>query len=320
MPDFGSIQPIELTEDRKLELEQTMASANEVFADAAWVLYQSDDPADIRRLRDGYHANSKSLGRFPGAKRAFAKLQEIEAEVIGGYIRTTAKMCSSFELAGRDTRPGVEYLDYVTEAAWAIWDAMPVYNGQQRFTTFVYRCVKNRLVNFVRNEEQASGVSGGLRRLRKRVREAMKLGMSLENAVALIAGEDQLNEAAVARLRMALATFRSFGQPGDIMGDVAAKEEKREDPKVAAMRKAVENADLSPIERELIDAHLRGDRGYRSKLEREKRINPNTGRPYTRQWLSQLFHSACSKCRAAYGDPVPIPRRRRTSKPEKSAA
>lgn len=323
MPDFGAIVPVDLTEERKEEIEGIMAAANAVFADAAFVLYGADDPSDIRRLRDEYQSGTIPLTKFPGARRAFAELREIEAEVLGGYIRTTTKMCSSFELTGRETRPGVEFLDYITEAAWAIWDAMPVYNGQQRFTTFVYYCVKNRLTNFVRDEEQADGVSSTIRKFRKQVREVMRnRNMPLDDALTLVAEEENLQATVVERLRNAFALVHSLRNEADVEDGESGVDASERADENAAMRKAIENANLTAIERELVDAFLRGDRGYQARLEKEGRINPVTGNGYTRQALNQAFHRACTKCRAVLNgtaapvpdDAVPVRPKERTSK------
>jgi len=73
----------------------------------------------------------------------------------------------------------------------------------------------------------------------------------------------------------------------------------RESEETQAMREVIAKTELTDIERELVEAHLRGDKGHRTLLSRT-RINPDTGRLYTRQWLGVIFKKACEKLQEAY--------------------
>lgn len=251
MADFGTIQPITLEEDRKVELESIMARANRALTTAARLLLQVDiAPIMLRRLRDAHlkHQGTEQdpLRKVPHAAVAVAQLREAEEEIIAGWVRTTHQLCVSYEFLNRQAFYDLDLSDYYAEAEWAIWDAMYSYTGDTRFSTLVYWCVKNRLTNFVRQQS------------RREVMGHLDPNIQIEAA--------------------------STDHTGDL----------------SQMRKAVEDADLTPIERELIEAHLRGDRGYRARLEQEGRINPDNGRPYNRQWLGHIFKIACDKCRRVY--------------------
>lgn len=64
------------------------------------------------------------------------------------------------------------------------------------------------------------------------------------------------------------------------------------------MWNAVRNAPLTEMEREVVTAHLHGETDYRARKTQE--INPRTGQPWTKQWLSQVFVRACEKIRKQY--------------------
>lgn len=258
MPDFGSIVPVELTENRKLELEAQMALAFEVLFDASYAIHRSDDPVDIRRLRDRHlkHGGTKDdpLRCYPGARRCIAGLRLIEQEVLSGYIRTLSALSCSTEEASKKDPPGLDFQDCVDEAAWAIWDSMYVYNGRYRFTTFIYHAAKNRLISLLRKHSRDAEC--------KATQEAIE---------RVVRGED-LND-----------MMTHDGEEIDLMWT------------------AVQNTHLTTIERELIEAHLRGDRKFRGRMC--KTICPETGNLYTRAWLSQIFTKACAKIRDSYANP-----------------
>jgi hypothetical protein len=68
---------------------------------------------------------------------------------------------------------------------------------------------------------------------------------------------------------------------------------------IDAMRKAIEVADLTPIQREIIAALLDGEKRVSTNWSKT-RINPNTGELYTKQVLSRLYREACQVIKETY--------------------
>lgn len=152
MEDLKLYTPIDLSADRTESLQQTMASAFVALSAAAVEKYGF---AKVKRLRDDYKAGRIDLQFNPRAKRILREMAALECEVVRGYIKVGTELCRSFAHS-TEARPGVTMGDYVQEAAQAIYDAMYTYNGENEFSTFVYWCVKNRLISFVRSEERAA--------------------------------------------------------------------------------------------------------------------------------------------------------------------
>jgi len=247
--DFGVIQPVTLTKERKEFLEEMMVRVYRSLRSVLTLAFQRDIfPSELKRLRDEHlryqGTDQDPLLKFRNTAALVAQLRELESEILAAYVRVPYEWCTKYEYTNRDAFPEVGLEDYQSQAEMAIWDAMYTFDGSQQFSTFVYCCVRNYLVNYVR-------------KLSRRREVMSHLG---QKTLSLVAREDN-----------------------DLSG-------------LESMREAVATADLTPIERELIEAHLDGKRGYRSQLEREKRINPDTGRPYTRAWLGQIFKNACEKC------------------------
>lgn len=152
MDDLQIYTPIDLPPERVASLQQTMAAAFVALSAAAVEKYGF---AKVKRLRDEYKSRKIDLQFNPRAKRILREMAGLECEIIRGFIRVGTELCRSFA-ASTDARPGVTLGDYVQEAAQAIYDAMYTYNGENEFSTFVYWCVKNRLITFVRSEERAA--------------------------------------------------------------------------------------------------------------------------------------------------------------------
>ena len=152
MDDLQVYTPIELRPERVESLQRTMAAAFVALSAAAVEKYGF---AKVKRLRDEYKSRKIDLQFNPRAKRFMNEMAGLECEIIRGFIRVGTDLCRSFA-ASSEARPGVTMGDYVQEAAQAIYDAMYTYNGENEFSTFVYWCVKNRLISFVRSEERAA--------------------------------------------------------------------------------------------------------------------------------------------------------------------
>jgi DNA-directed RNA polymerase specialized sigma subunit len=293
MGDTGLIKPIDLSEEGKMELEGVMVVAYESFYVACKLLYGE---WRVRQLRRDYIAEAKPLRRYPAVGRHFQRLEQITPLVLAGFIRISLNLCRAFYVSNEKNHPTVTFDDYMTEAQMAIWDSMYSFDGSNRFCTYAYGAVKRRLVDFVRDEERMSGISRGVRKLRTKVKELMsKQHLSFEEAITVAADMEEVDEVVLEQLRDAMYFMT------ELNCDKAHPEasEPQESPEIQAMREAVATTGLSDLERELIEAHLRGDRGYQAEMARI-RINPNTERLYTKMRLSQIFHEACNKLRAAY--------------------
>ncbi len=146
-------QPRMLTKDETLYLEGVMLAAKQSLAKAAKELHDNDSPSVIRGLRDAYKAEPDTLTNYPEAAAAVRKLRSLEQEIISAFIASVAKMVNHIYYATH-RRTGMVEAEYFQEAAFAIYDASYYYNGENRFSTFVYGCVKNRLLAITRRKRQ----------------------------------------------------------------------------------------------------------------------------------------------------------------------
>lgn len=253
---FDSIQPIDLSEERKVELEVIMQNVNYEMTEASIKIFQSGRDRDVKKLRKLYlkHRGTSEdplMGsEFEATRKAIADLEAVENEIISGYFRIVHGDCDRYYRINKDYFTILSLDDYQTEAYLSMWESMYSYNERSRFSTFVRICVKNHLFKYIKNLSRHNG------------------------APVVEFDENVLN----------LYDYDNFVDNQD---------------EIKHMADAVENADLDYFEREMIKIHLSGDKSARSRFA-EEHINPNTGRPYTKQLLSLKFKSACKKCEDMY--------------------
>lgn len=84
--------------------------------------------------------------------------------------------------------------------------------------------------------------------------------------------------------------FRLLSDGFDVPDDLAIVHE---------MEVALEETPLSDLERGLVMASITGDHEFRGRVIKSQN-NPNTGRPYNRATLSQIYMKACAKVRDTY--------------------
>lgn len=294
MQELSDYSPVNLSETDKQHFEAMMAKAFEVFQRAALERYNF---ANVKKLRDEYKSQSSSnrnmLWADPQARKMMQWMIAHEQQIIAAYIRISNDLCSAFALA-HDAGPS--YADYLQEAAVAIYDAMYQYNGSTKFSTYVHWVIKNRLITFRRSEMSSKGFTRSLLKIKASVKDLMTQGLTADRAIAQLRDDGvEIDPRSLERLRT------SLGLVGDEPKLEAAAPAIDHDSKTEfdAMKSAIAKTDLTEMEKNLIEAHLRGDESYR-RIVSETVINPTTGKLWTKQRLSQIFLSACDKIRATY--------------------
>lgn len=269
---------VTLSDNEKSDLELNMAAAFDSLKQAAVEKYGF---ANVKKLRNEYKKGLVELDRVVRSKMDWMIAHE--SRIISGYIKLANKLCVQFN---RSSKAGVILNDFLQEGAMAIYDAMYEYNGEAKFTTYVYWCIRNRLLDFLRRENANRKVENSLNKAAARVRDMTVCGVTADKAISRISGADEFDS--------------------DVIEWVQSSVRKKTDTPVSSltgesieMWKAVESTPLTEMERNLVEAHLRGDNSYRAKVA-DTLINENTGKPWTRQRLSQIFLRACEKIRMTY--------------------
>jgi DNA-directed RNA polymerase specialized sigma24 family protein len=293
---ISSFDPVVLSDEVKSEIEAQMTKAFHVFKRASVEKYGF---ADIKKLRNSYKACNRSKDFFwcdPQAKKMMDWVIENEQLILSGYIRIAHKLCEAFNYNG-DSRPGVSYADYLQEAAMAIYDAMYMFNGKNCFTTYIYYAIKNRLISFIKHEDRLSGISDGVRKLQSQLKAIMsKEHCSIERALDLIQGSEDIGEAVVEKVKLAMQNV-TYQSPEIDIAEEKTNEHLRE--QTESMWRSVDETDLTHMERSLVMAHLKGQKDFRRKLSEEV-INKHTGKLWTKARLSQIFIEACEKIRMTH--------------------
>jgi RNA polymerase sigma factor (sigma-70 family) len=291
--DYGTIQPIDLTDEEKESLESFMAKAFVTLSAEAKERYGFPH---VLRLRNDYKLGRCNLRRSPDAKGVMEQLSLIEERIVSGYIKVGHPLFTAFVTSGSERRPGVTDSDFIQEGAHAIFDAIYTFNGKNRFSTYVYFCVKNRLVDFSRKEEKSDGgeVSFKVKKLRAKVRGLMQdYKIDLQTAIERVQSEDHLDELVIANLKSSLVRRRSEFN--------SESSSSRHNEEMELMLDVIETTELEPLERIIIEGKLRDGRSFIETYRNgPDGVNPKTGKPFTRAWLGQVYLRACEKLQAAY--------------------
>lgn len=292
MQEFFDYRAIKISKEEKQELESKMADAYRHLDNAASELYGF---ANIRKLRDNYKKqNSKSrniLWCHPKARVAMDWLIKNEATILSAYIKMGHKMALSLSVSEeRDS-----YADYMQEAAMAIYDAMYLYDGSTKFSTYCFCMIKNRQLNRRRKTLKINGITETVNMLKAKVIKGISEGLLPTQALSRVEEEIQITP----EIRERLLTSLGIKSDKPILEIQAPQIDHERNNELAEMRRAVQETVLSDMERKLMNAHLSGDETYRKNLS-ETVINPQTGRYWTKQRLSQIFLAACQKVRETY--------------------
>lgn len=288
MRTIDCYQAVMLERADKIALESNLANNHAVLLKSA----EENCGGDIRALRDSYKSGRLTLAYDVRGRRAMHSMMAVETLVISAFIRLAIRPCKSFHRTSY-TRPGVAFPDYVQQCADAIYDCMYLYDGSQRFSTYVRTAMTRRLIDFTRNEERQLGVSKSVKRLVVAVKAIMaEFNCRLDTAIARLRSEEDIDNKTVDRLRKSMHHHVNLDPDMVASGIVSNMDHE-------GMLAAIERTNLDQIHRAAIDAHLSGDKDWRKKF-RDEHPNPKTGDLYTPQRVCQIFQEACDAIRATY--------------------
>lgn len=277
MNTFEYYAPIKLSKEEKAEIENKMKESFFCFESVAKERYGFPN---VKKLRNDY---KKGLIDLDGkAKDLMDWMIANEQRIISGYIKMVKKM--GLTPSYRSKRRGVSYSDYLQEACCAIYDAMYLYNGKSKFSTYCFWLIRNNLINYNRSQERQDIVEYHIDEIKKQVFDLQNKGITVEEAVSKLSSADDVALGTIQKVQSSLlGESRSF-QDGD---------------ERLLMWKAIEETPLNEIERQLVNASINGNRGFISRMS-ESVVNPNTGKLWTKQRLHQILVRAYEKIRKTY--------------------
>jgi DNA-directed RNA polymerase specialized sigma24 family protein len=283
------IKSVSWSESEHKQYESELAEVTGLLRETSIKLYGR---ADVHRLRKEFLQGTQRLGRYKRTRRAMERLLELETVFLSAFVRLAKSVAQPVYFNNRDNYP-LDLIDYEQEALVAVAKSCCHYNGKNRFSTFVVHTISRHLIDVLRQQSLIQW-NFGRRLLKKRevVCTRMSQGDPLEDALRAVPVKD--------RAKLAASFSRTVSLPQEellpsIRGD-ETKDYESLDVKAKINQVKALLPELSGIKRQLVETFLRGDNITGVKMTSQ--INPNTGRPYTRMWLSKLFQQACQELKA----------------------
>jgi RNA polymerase sigma factor (sigma-70 family) len=137
------IKPIKLSEAEKVQLEEKMAIAHKCFRYAANTLYGSYSNKSILRLRNEWRNDPAILQEMPLANAKMQEMKELEALVFAVYVRCIVDIVWKRKKQDDD--------DLLNEGMVRLWNCMYLYNGDTRFSSFLYISVHRLFTNIYKH-------------------------------------------------------------------------------------------------------------------------------------------------------------------------
>jgi len=254
--------------------------------------------------------DSDRLAVFTEALPAIKALRNIEWKLVTAFSRLAKKHAWTWAKKGNNSIS--DYEDFEQEAMVALLDAIYTYTQEDaRFVTYAWWVIRNRMANFANKCNSFGALTNEAIRLLSRFDE-VKCGFNRyvtdeEVFVTMGATEDEIATIKEAKVRcvspsqLPKTDEKGIGDAGDdYTGERRGIEGERDTvPCHYEVREAMQRANLTPLERRIVETSLFPHYGWQTELAAET-INPASGRPYTKARISQMLQIALEKIRVAY--------------------
>ena len=284
---------VRIPERRKLELEEELRACNALLHETCpesssksqflSCLYSRFSGSDVEV--DGVVVDAST------AKRLLS-IKEMEWEILCGFSGMIKK--AAFKFSGISDDCSLSYEDCESEAIRTVINALPHFTrGSVRLSTFLHVCMQRHLS---RTLAQYAGTPDSVLKIRKRYESLIsEEGANFSSVVERMG----LDEDQVERLVDSLKKVKNGTTLDRPESEFAVVEDGcRAEGDIL---KAAREADLSELERAVLDGFLTGGDGLGLSELSKNLINPKTKKPYSRMAFSLAWKRAREKIAAVYG-------------------
>jgi len=287
------IKPITWDEETRGEKDRELC---EVVGYLQRVSDEKYGSPSVKQLRSDF-LTGRYVFRFDATGRQMmARLLELEDQYLAAYILQADSIAGSFHRSHQKDFPQLDREDYTQQASAVLVNAVLNYDGSTAFTTYLHSSVRREMIDYVRSNEDRAGIGRGIKKLRTVVRRIMRNEHCGFDAAVEIARQDHKISDKDKR-DLAAAIYRTVGLGTD---EHAVAEQTPDE--IEWVRQALEQADLTDMERQLIEAFMLGENDFRRRIVETNDengdpvyTNPTTNKRWTRQALSLAFQRGCAK-------------------------
>lgn len=241
-------------------------------------------------LRNRYKKSNSQQSEFDQESRfCLEVLKNCEREVFETYKLEIKKLARAFYNTTHVDRYYFGIEDYVQECMFGMYDAMYTFDGSVEFMTYANSVMINKLRVMLRDSEQHSGVGREIKVFRKKIKNKMsECNIGSDHAIQVLLDQGEINSEDIPKIRASLYEVKTIGGY-----DVSDNSYSPDNEGIKIMREAVKAADLTPVQRYMVEYFL--DTGKRPDSIMIYQINPRTNNLYTRAALSQQWVTAMEK-------------------------
>jgi len=242
--------------------------------------------------------------------KAIQHIKAIEWDMIQCFSRLVhqlaSRFCKGYQL--RTSGSIISIADCVQEATLALIDAIFTYDNEKiKFITYAFTCIRNKLTQMVAKNAPLSPLTGEVPDLMRRY-EIQKASYNRHVTDDEVFADLKLDEREIKILTKAKAKvwtsreWRDTDESRSFSNDYTEArhgiEHEKPFPADFEIEEVIGRAGLDEIEKKIIATAIRPYAGWQTDLAANN-INPNTGKPYTRQRMGQIVHAAYDKVRKA---------------------
>jgi DNA-directed RNA polymerase specialized sigma subunit len=308
-----AIPSIKLSPAEEQEYSETMRKGGLALQECASIMKM-----DHREFRSKLFKNTLDFTSIsPEEKEKIQKaipvileIRKIEDKILKAFVRLCNKHARIW--AGRVCGAIVSREDYFQEALAAVVDAMYSFTRENvRFITYLWYVIHNRLATAANKNNPFGPLTNQALKLLQRFENA-KLKMNRSHSNVEIYEQLNLTEEEIGILEHALVKvhpYSNIGETTDYLDEAMDWDytsQRRgidlEKDTVSCdfeINEAKDRADLSDLERKVLDTFLMPHYGWQEEIASET-ISPKTNMRYTRQAISCILKSALKKVKAAY--------------------
>ena len=217
---------------------------------------------------------------IPAKDRAIMEeLQAVEVDLLELHRAMLHKHALFFYRKSVNRLPCAEYDDFLQEARMALVNCVYFWDGRTKFSTFVYRAIRNNLLNFYRKLPSISVPSPPILERKRQIQKYME-----ENRSTFEDAADYFNltpeEAAIVKKTFVTVIshsreFKIENNTSECMfSELIADTREKTLPQGydPSMMEVFKECPLSEIEKDAVMAYLSGERFYAGRIAKERGV------------------------------------------------